>query len=240
MCIGGGHPNDTKDPLLTTMTFTYTFKPQAKPTQKIDFDMIQEISPDKLKQIEYAKELNIQQIAERAFDDLTGASYVTDGIETIVFTNGTIVTTDSNPKRQAAEAAADEITGSCGDFCDPKSPAVDQEALDAFTGNSGNGNGDDNPNPFDDTTGDPPGVPTNPKGGAQQQGSNDVTTFGSGGNDDPTNPDGGCEGDFDFWRPNPEEFKDFGSLSVVDFNDMSSSSEVDLLLHSMSVDTMGL
>jgi len=60
------------------MTFTYKFKPQTKSDQKFDFDIVKEFTAEKLEQIEYVKELDIGQIVERAMDDLTGASYVSD------------------------------------------------------------------------------------------------------------------------------------------------------------------
>jgi len=121
---------------------------------------------------------------------------------------------------------------------------MDQKVLDAFVGDPVNGNGPsngkDNPNPFDDTTGDPPGIPTNPKGGTSQQGGAGENTSSPGGLNDPTSPEGGCEGDYDFWRPNPEEYKDFVSISSINFNETAYVSEMDLLLECMSVDSMGM
>ena len=216
------------------MTFTYSFRSHPKSAQKIDFVLSKAISPEKFELTEYVKELDIQQISERAMDDLTGASYVTDP------TLGTIVTTDTNPKKQAAEAAAAE----CTKGLNMNGPAVSQEALDSFTGNSGNGNGpkagDDNPNPFDDTTGDPPGIPTNPKGGGDQHEGAGANTSGSGGPKDPTTPEGGCEGDYDFWRPNPEERNFHSSMTTINMNEVAGGNEMDLLINAMSVDTMGM
>ena len=210
------------------MTFSYSFKPQTKSVQKIDFDMIQEIIAEKLVPVEYAKELDVQQIAERAMDDLTGASYVSDE--------------DGMTVDEAIDMMSAIIEESVEDFM--KEPVIDQKALDAFTGNSENGNGpkggDDNPNPFDDTTGDPPGVPVNPKGGGNQQESAGVNIFGSNGLKDPTTPEGGCEGDYDFWRPNPEERNFYSSMPSIDLNEFAGSNEMDLLINAMSVDTMGM
>jgi len=218
------------------MTFPYSFKPQTKPVQKNDSDMIQEIIEEKLVPVEYAKELDVQQIAERAMDDLTGASYVTDP------TLGTmIVVSGTNAKKEAAEAATAEI---CKDLDLENALAINQEVIDNFTGSSGSENGpkggDDNPNPFDDTTGDPPGIPVNPKGGGNQQESAGVNIFSSDGLKDPTTPEGGCEGDYDFWRPNPEERNFYSSMPSIDLNEFAGSNEMDLLINAMSVDTMGM
>ena len=233
----GDDPNETNHPTLTTMTFTYSFKPQSMSEQKIDFDMTKESNPERFKQIEYARKLDNQQITERAMDDLTGASYVTDPTLGTMF-----VVSGTNAKKEKAEAAAAEVMKGTEEFMN--SPAVSQEALDSFTGSSGSENGpksgDDNPNPFDDTTGDPPGVPTNPKGGGGQQEGAGVNIFGSGGPKDPTTPEGGCEGDYDFWRPNPEECKFYSSMTSINLNEVAVGNEMDLLMNAMSVETMGM
>lgn len=208
----GDDPNEANHPTLTTMAFTYSFKPQSMSEQKTDFDMTKETSPEKFNQIEYAKKLEFSEIKERAFDDLTGASY-----------------------------RSDEEWVLCGDLLVPPD-LCDQKDQDT-SGKDGGGNGGSSsqtPNDFDDTTGAPPGVPTNPKGGTYQQESDDITNFSSGGPVDPTNPDGGCEGDFDFWRPNPEEYKDYGSMTTVNLDELTGSDEMNFMLESMTVDTMGM
>merc|ERR1712224_531479 len=115
------------------MPFTFRFKNQAKSEQKIDFAMLKEFTAEKLEQIEYAKELDIKQIAERAMDDLTGASYVSNE-------EGYTLDDVNAVVNQMLEPVKDTMN----------EPAVDQKALDAFTGNPENGNGPsnekDNPN----------------------------------------------------------------------------------------------
>ena len=69
------------------MKFTFSFNPQSKTVQKIDWGMSKEISPEKIKQIESVEELEFKQISERAMDDLTGPP-----IETMAM-NGSYVAT---------------------------------------------------------------------------------------------------------------------------------------------------
>ena len=237
MCIGGNDPNDQNHISLGTMTFSY-FKPQTKSVQKTDFGMTKEITAGKLERIEYAKGLEIQQISERAMDDLTGASYVSQE-------EGIIVTSGDNAKQKMADVAVNKMLSDVtkdGGLLDGSTPAVDKKLLDNFNGNHQGGNSPkkDNPNPFDDTTGDPPGIPTNPKGGTYQQRDSSTSISSSGSPNDPTTPEGGCEGDYDFWRPNPEERKFYSSMSSIDLNEFAGSNEMDLLLNAMSVDTMGM
>lgn len=214
----GRHPNDTNHISLRTMTFTFSFNSQSKPVQKIDWDASKEISLEKIKQVESIDKLEFKQFAERASDDLTGASYRSDNEEWVL----------------------------CGDLlmppdlCDKK----DEDSSGGNDGNNGGGGGgssDTTPNDFDGTSGDAPMPPSNAVNGSnEEQALGGYSSSSPNDGVDPTDPtNGGCGDDYDY-RPNPEEYKDYGSLSAVNLKDMSSSSAVDLVLHAMSVDTMGM
>ena len=199
------------------MKFTFSFNPQSKTVQKIDWGMNKEISPEKIKQIESVEELEFKQISERAMDDLTGASYRSDGDEWVL----------------------------CGDLLVPPDQCEkkDQDTSGGNDGNNGGGNGggsDTTPNDFDGTSGDAPMPPQKVVNGNEEEVPGGYDPSSPNGGVDPTNPtNGGCGDDYDY-RPNPEDYKDYGSMSTVNLKELAGSNEVNLMLDSMSVDTMGM
>ena len=220
-CICGGNPKDIKHISLRPMAFTISFNPLSKPVQKFDWGMIKEMSPEKIKQLQSVEELEIKQISERAMDDLTGASYRSDD-------DGWVL---------------------CGEILVPPDQCEKKEQ-DTSGGNDGNnggdsegGNGggsDQTPNDFDGTSGDAPMPPQKAVNSDGDQASGVYSSSSPNGGVDPTNPtNGGCGDDYDY-RPNPEEYRNYGSLSAVALKDMSNSNEVDLVLTSMSVDSMSI
>lgn len=160
------------------------------------------------------KKLEFSEIKERAFDDLTGASY-----------------------------RSDEEWVLCGDLLVPPD-LCDQKDQDS-SGEGGGGNGGSSsqtPNDFDGTSGDVPTIPLNPEAGdGDKQLSEGFDNSNPGGGSDPTDPTNkGCGGDYDFWRPNPEEYKDYGSMSSSNLNGFSECNEMNYLLNNMAVDTAGM
>ena len=124
-------------------------------------------------------------------------------------------------------------------FNDPVRPFSDP-----FAGsNNGGGNGggsDTTPNDFDGTSGDAPMPPQKVVNNQGDQAPGGYSSSSPNGGVDPTNPtNGGCGDDYDY-RPNPEEYKDYGSLSTVNLKELTGSNEMNLMLDSMSVDTMGM
>ena len=160
------------------------------------------------------KKLEFSEIKERSFDDLTGASY-----------------------------RSDEEWVLCGDLLVPPD-LCDQKDQDSSgkNGDSNGGSSGQTPNDFDGTSGDAPKIPQNPgDSDSDEQLSEGFANSNPGGGSDPTDPTNkGCGGDYDFWRPNPEEYKEHGSMSSSNLNGFSESNEIELLLNSMSVDTTSM
>ena len=132
------------------------------------------------------------------------------------------------PPQKVVNGNEEEVPGGY----DPSSPNGGVDPTNPTNG----GCGDD----YDGTSGDVPMPPQKVVNGNEEEVPGGYDPSSPNGGVDPTNPtNGGCGDDYDY-RPNPEDYKDYGSMSTVNLKELTGSNEVNLMLDSMSVDTMGM